>query len=88
MPMRAAPSRVSGNELSPPRTADASAGSSSDVAMAMLTPRMGASRMPDSPDIALPAAQFTAATERADQPSVLSASGFSATALVARPKRV
>jgi hypothetical protein len=51
-------------------------------------PVIGTRRMPATAASALPTAQFTAATRAGDTPSAPAVTSLSATAVLARPKRV
>ena len=87
-PIRTPPSSVSGNEVNPPTSAAASAGTSSSRTWLTESPMMGTTRMPARPARPAPAAQFSVAMSSGERPRDAAASWFSATARVARPKRV
>ena len=77
IPMPSAPPRVSQKDWKFPITPAAREGNKSAVVNPTETPMIGPSRIPASPASAAPRIQFHAATELADQPSVVSAWRFS-----------
>ena len=86
-PMISAPPKVNRNDEKPPTKAAHSAGTMVSANAAGLTLEIGTSNTPASPASAAPSVQLTAATMRGDQPRAATASWFSPTADVARPKR-
>ena len=88
MPMSRPAASVIGNDVKPPTSAAASAASTSVVNAATWRLMTGASRIPAAPASAQPSPQLAVAMRSGDQPSDEAARGFSATAVVARPKLV
>ena len=87
-PMASPAMVVIGNEENPPMTAAATMGMTMSERFAALSVVMGTSRMAARPPRAAPTAQFTPATRSGEIASEAAAAGFSATAVVARPKVV